>query len=110
MRLDTLCSVGVSEGAASQRDVSSRVETAYLKVSSSARSQWTPETGHMRLTISRTEGKLITDGIEGAHEMAAIMAVFEFPPSDSFNNQVKIESRYGTKSSFFFFPLTVSLA
>jgi hypothetical protein len=48
--------------------------------------------------------------IEGAHEIAAIMAVFEFPPSDSFNNQVKIESRYGTKSSFFFFPLTVSLA
>jgi hypothetical protein len=64
----------------------------------------------MRLTISRTEGKLITDGIEKAYEIAAIIAVFEFPPSDSFNNQVKIESRYGTKSSFFFFPLMVSLA
>jgi len=45
-----------------------------------------------------------------AHEIAAIMAVLEFPPNDSFNNHVKIESRYGTKSSFFFFPLTVSLA
>ena len=45
-----------------------------------------------------------------AHEMAAIMAVLEFPPNDSFSNQVKIESRYGTKSSFFFFPLTASLA
>jgi hypothetical protein len=38
------------------------------------------------------------------------MAVLEFPPNDSFNNQVNTESRYGTKSSFFFLPLTVSLA
>jgi len=45
-----------------------------------------------------------------AHEIAAIMAVLEFPPRLSFNSQVKTESRYGTKSSFFFFPLTVSLA
>ena len=43
------------------------------------------------------------------YEIAAIMAVLELPPSDSFSSQVKTESRYGTKSSFFFLPLAVSL-
>lgn len=43
------------------------------------------------------------------YEIAAIIAVFEFPPSDSFSSQVNTESRYGTKSSFFFLPLTGSL-
>lgn len=43
-----------------------------------------------------------------AHDIAAIIAVFEFPPRLSFSSQVNTESRYGTWSSFFF--LAVSLA
>lgn len=35
--------------------------------------------------------------------MAAIMAVFEFPPKFSRNNHVNTESRYGIKSAFFDF-------
>jgi len=35
--------------------------------------------------------------------IAAIIAVFEFPPKFSRNNHVKTESLYGIKSAFFFF-------
>lgn len=38
-----------------------------------------------------------------AGDMAAIMAVFEFPPKFSRNNHVNTESRYGIKSAFFDF-------
>lgn len=38
-----------------------------------------------------------------AGEMAAIMAVLEFPPRFSRNNHVSTESRYGIKSAFFDF-------
>jgi hypothetical protein len=111
MRLDTLCGVGVSEGTANQRKILDRVQTlcspqGFLvceKLVEPSDGFADSQSAGLRVSSCAME-------IEGAHEMAAIMAVFEFPPNDSFNNQVKIESRYGTKSSFFFFPLTVSLA
>ena len=40
-----------------------------------------------------------------AGEMAASMAVFEFPPRFSLSSQVRTESLNGMWSPFFFFPL-----
>jgi hypothetical protein len=46
MRLDALRSVGVSESTDDQRNDLDSVQSAYLKVSSSVRSQWSPTTGY----------------------------------------------------------------
>ena len=52
------------------------------------------------LRVERVSSKLTSAG-----DMAAIMAVLEFPPRFSLSSQVSAESRYGIYSPFLFFDL-----